>query len=159
MAFKNNRAFFRQPLRNAGMLQIRAGDFISKRKQDLGNTAHADAADAYEMDTLNFCKHLRLCRFAAHRLRASPTFDAFLHLMQRAYRARRVRPFICPTARSCSRQRYKSILADCRLLAANCFPSPAPLPSAPLFPQRHGAKVLVPAPTFPLDASDHQTAL
>ena len=39
------------------LLQIGPGHLVSERKQHLGNAAHADAADAYEMYPLNFCKH------------------------------------------------------------------------------------------------------
>src|SRR5689334_569208 len=80
MAFKNNRASLRQPLRNAGTLQIRARNLVSKRKQYLGNAAHADAADAYKMNTLNFCKH-SLCRFAPNRYRALPDLYFLLRLI------------------------------------------------------------------------------
>ena len=47
----------RQALRDGGGLQIGAGDLVAEVQQDLGNAAHADAADAYEMDALDFGKH------------------------------------------------------------------------------------------------------
>ena len=55
--FKDSGAQRGQALRDAGILEVGAGDFIAKIQQDLGNAAHADAADAYEMDALDFRKH------------------------------------------------------------------------------------------------------
>ena len=40
-----------------GILQIGTGNFVAKIQQHLGNTAHADATDADEMNTLNLGKH------------------------------------------------------------------------------------------------------
>jgi hypothetical protein len=37
--------------------QIGAGNFVAEVQQYLGNAAHADAADAYEMDALDFGEH------------------------------------------------------------------------------------------------------
>ena len=53
----------------AECLQIRAGNFVAEIQQHLGDTAHADAADAYEMDALNFGEHK--VNFLATDLRGS----------------------------------------------------------------------------------------
>jgi hypothetical protein len=47
----------RQALRDCGTFQVGAGDFVAEVQQYLGNAAHADAADAYEMDALDFGEH------------------------------------------------------------------------------------------------------
>ena len=39
------------------MPQVGAADAITKGEQHFGNSAHADAADAYEMNALNLGKH------------------------------------------------------------------------------------------------------
>jgi hypothetical protein len=57
MTFDGERAERSQALRHAGTLQIRAGDSVAEVQQHLGNAAHADAADAYEMDALDFGEH------------------------------------------------------------------------------------------------------
>ncbi len=41
----------------ADFSQVGAGDLVSQVEQHLGDTAHADAANADEMDALNLCKH------------------------------------------------------------------------------------------------------
>ena len=46
-----------QALRHRGILQVGAGNFVAEIEQHLGNATHADAADAYEMNALNFRKH------------------------------------------------------------------------------------------------------
>jgi hypothetical protein len=57
MAFKNDGAQIGQALRDGGRLEVGARDFVAEREQDLGDPAHADAAYAYEMYTLNLGKH------------------------------------------------------------------------------------------------------
>ncbi len=47
----------RETLRDRRTLQIGAGNLVAEIQQDLGNTAHADPADAYEVDALDFCEH------------------------------------------------------------------------------------------------------
>ena len=46
-----------QPLGDSRTLQIRAGNLIAEIQQHLGNPAHADPADAHEMNALNLGKH------------------------------------------------------------------------------------------------------
>ena len=41
-------------------LQIGAGNLVAEVQQHLGNAAHADAADADKMNSLNFGKHKKL---------------------------------------------------------------------------------------------------
>src|SRR5579859_1195693 len=57
MAFEDDGAFFRQAFGDGRGLKIGPGDFIAEREQDLGNAAHADAADTYKVYSLYFCKH------------------------------------------------------------------------------------------------------
>ena len=57
MSLKDRGAQTGQPLRHGGTLQVGAGNFVAEIEQHLGNAAHADAADAYEMNALNFCEH------------------------------------------------------------------------------------------------------
>jgi hypothetical protein len=57
VAFEDDSAQRSEPLRNRGTLEIGTRDLIAQVQQDFGNATHADAADAYEMDTLNFGKH------------------------------------------------------------------------------------------------------
>src|ERR1700680_4030764 len=38
-------------------LQVRARNFVTEIEQHLGNATHADAADTYEMDALNYGEH------------------------------------------------------------------------------------------------------
>jgi hypothetical protein len=62
---------FGQPLGDAP-LQVGAGDLVAEVQQHLGDAAHADAADADEMDALNFCKHAGIaeesfCFLKVHR--------------------------------------------------------------------------------------------
>ena len=66
MAFKDNGPKLGQTLGDRRELQVRPGDFVAERQQDLGDAAHADAADAYEMNTLYFCEH-GLCDYRAFR--------------------------------------------------------------------------------------------
>src|SRR6476619_1465416 len=76
MAFKNDGAFFRQALSNAGTLEVRAGHFVAERQQHFSNAAHADAANPDEMYPLNFCKHFS-GRFATNRYTALLTSNFF----------------------------------------------------------------------------------
>ena len=41
----------------AELFRSEPGDLIAEIQQDLGDTAHADAANAHEMDALDFCEH------------------------------------------------------------------------------------------------------
>ena len=44
----------------AELLQVGAGDPVAEVQQHFGDAAHADAADAHEMNALNFGKHENL---------------------------------------------------------------------------------------------------
>ncbi len=55
--FEDGGAQASQPLRDGGILQIRARNPVAKVDQHLGNAAHADAPDADEMNALDFGKH------------------------------------------------------------------------------------------------------
>ena len=57
MAFEHGCAQAGQPLGDGGALQVGAGDLVAEIQQHLGDAAHADAADAYEMDALNLGEH------------------------------------------------------------------------------------------------------
>ena len=57
VTFVNHRSQTREPLRYRTRLHIGAGNLIAKVQQHLGNAAHADAANAYEMNALNLGKH------------------------------------------------------------------------------------------------------
>ena len=57
MALEDLRSQRYQPRRNRRMSQVGAADAVAKGEQHLGNAAHADAADAYEMNALNLGKH------------------------------------------------------------------------------------------------------
>ncbi len=46
-----------QALGDGRAFQVGAGDLVAKVQQDLGNTAHADATDADEMDALDLGEH------------------------------------------------------------------------------------------------------
>ena|SRR5437660_3177152 len=50
----------REPLYDRRTFQVGAGNLIPKIQQHLGNTAHADATDAHEMNTLNLGEHENL---------------------------------------------------------------------------------------------------
>ena len=58
MALEDGGAQAGQALGHRRTLQIRTGNPVAKAQQHLGNPAHADAADAYEMNTLDFGEHL-----------------------------------------------------------------------------------------------------
>jgi hypothetical protein len=57
MAFQDSCAKTGEALRHRRTFQVRARDLIAEVQQNFGNAAHPNAADAYEMDTLNFCEH------------------------------------------------------------------------------------------------------
>ena len=57
MALEGLCAEAREPLRYGGSLQVRAGNLVAEIQQNFGDAAHADAADAYEMDALNLGEH------------------------------------------------------------------------------------------------------
>ena len=57
VTFKDLYAHLLQAIGDAGTFQIRTGDTKAKIAQYLGNTGHADAADANEMDVLYPSKH------------------------------------------------------------------------------------------------------
>ena len=46
-----------EPLRGVRLLQVRSRDLVPEVQEHLGDAAHADAADADEMDMLNFFEH------------------------------------------------------------------------------------------------------
>ena len=48
-----------EALRNRRLAQIGPGNLVSQSEQYLSDTAHADTADAYKMNTLNFGEHAR----------------------------------------------------------------------------------------------------
>ena len=48
-----------QPIGNAGLTQVGAGDGIAEGQQYFRDPAHADAANANEMNTLRFREHSR----------------------------------------------------------------------------------------------------
>src|SRR6185503_20239669 len=153
VAFKNDGAFFRQPLRNAGTLEVRAGHFVAEREQYLGYAAHADAANPHEMYPLNFCKHLFLMSLRSeNRYRVSPDLYFLLHLLHWARRASRARPLL-----------RKSMFVALPITAITRSPDHpifplAPPPSVPLCPPHRDERVPAPAPPFALDAWDLQTA-
>ncbi len=61
VAFINSRAQLRQPVGHRAALEIGAGDLHAQIEQNLGNAAHADAADTDEVRVLRCGKHgLRL---------------------------------------------------------------------------------------------------
>ncbi len=55
--FESGRSQSGETLRHRGIFQVGAGNPVAKIQQYLGNPAHADAADAYEMNALNFGEH------------------------------------------------------------------------------------------------------
>src|SRR5215472_16959885 len=57
MPFKRCGAQTGQAFGDSGGLEIGAGNLVSEIEQDLRDAAHADAADAYEVDALNFGEH------------------------------------------------------------------------------------------------------
>ena len=57
VAFEDGRAQAGQAMGDGRALQIGAGNLVAEIQQHLGDTAHADAADADEMNALNFGKH------------------------------------------------------------------------------------------------------
>src|SRR6185295_10790234 len=57
MTFGKLNSHLLQPIRDVGLFRIGAGDTESQIDQHLGNTRHADAANANKMDVLNSSKH------------------------------------------------------------------------------------------------------
>src|SRR5215469_1133388 len=57
MTFKGNSAQGGKTMRDSRGLEVGARDLETKVEQHLIDAAHADAADAYEMDTLDLGKH------------------------------------------------------------------------------------------------------
>src|ERR1700722_2797520 len=57
VAFESGRAQRRKPLCNRRVSKIGPGNLIPEIQQHLGNTTHADAADAHAMNALNLGKH------------------------------------------------------------------------------------------------------
>ncbi len=57
MALEGERAECGEAMGDGRGLEVRAGNLIAEVQQDLGDAAHADAADAYEMNALNFGEH------------------------------------------------------------------------------------------------------
>ena len=58
MTFKNGGAQAEQPVGNRRAFQVGAGDAVAQVEQDLGDSAHADAANPYEMYVLRADEHL-----------------------------------------------------------------------------------------------------
>ena len=54
---ENGGAQAHQPVGNAGLAQVGAGNGIAEGQQNFGDAAHADAANANEMNALRFRKH------------------------------------------------------------------------------------------------------
>ncbi len=46
-----------EPLGGRGVTKVGAADAVPQGKQHFGNSAHADAANSYKMNALNFCEH------------------------------------------------------------------------------------------------------
>jgi hypothetical protein len=59
MTFKRNSAQSGKTMCDGRGLEVGARDLETKVKQHLGDTTHANAADAYEMDALDFGEHER----------------------------------------------------------------------------------------------------
>ena len=57
MSLENDRAQSGEPLRDRRTSKVGPGNPVAKIQQHLGNPAHADAADAYEMYALNLGEH------------------------------------------------------------------------------------------------------
>ena len=55
--FKNGRAQGGKPLGDGRMLKVGARNLVAEIQQYLGNPAHADAADADEVNALNLGEH------------------------------------------------------------------------------------------------------
>ena len=56
LADEDLRALLTEPVRQRGLVRVRAGDAESFVEQDFGKTAHTDAADPYEMQELRFAE-------------------------------------------------------------------------------------------------------
>src|ERR1700690_116244 len=69
VAFENERAQILKAIRDYRSLEIRPRNLVAEIQQHLGNPAHADAADAYEMNALNLGKHRVRVNFLATDLR------------------------------------------------------------------------------------------
>ena len=77
MTFINGRTQFLEPFGNIRKPHVGAGDGVTEREKNLGDAAHADAADADEMDALEVAEGdhhgfalARLpCTFAASSIR------------------------------------------------------------------------------------------
>ena len=54
VAFKNDCPEFLETVGNGRFSKVGTGNLIAEVEQYLGDTAHADTADAYEMDALDF---------------------------------------------------------------------------------------------------------
>ena len=57
MAFEGDGAHAGEAMGDGRGLEVGAGDLVAEVEQDFGDTAHADAADADEMNALNFGEH------------------------------------------------------------------------------------------------------
>src|SRR5829696_3718132 len=71
MSFGDTGAERAQPIRDARELQIRAADGVAEIQQDLGDTGHAGAADADEMDVAYAAHTRRHARTSASSRQAS----------------------------------------------------------------------------------------
>ena len=57
VSFKDGCAQPRQTLGHGRKLEVGAGNLVSEREQNLGDAAHADAANADKMNALYLCEH------------------------------------------------------------------------------------------------------
>ena len=58
MAFKNRSAQAEKTVGDRRAFQVGSGDAVAQVEQDLGDSAHADAANPYEMYVLRADEHL-----------------------------------------------------------------------------------------------------
>ena len=79
MLAANNRSHFSQARCHRRGLAIGSGNLVSEIEQHLGNSAHADAANAHEMNALNFRKH---GKDVFLNDRVEPTFSACPELVE-----------------------------------------------------------------------------
>src|SRR5579864_4241033 len=68
MAFENHRSARGEPCGGGGQSQIRASDRIAQFEQHLRQSAHADSADAGEVDGLRLKKHFNTVLFRLSQL-------------------------------------------------------------------------------------------
>jgi hypothetical protein len=57
MSIENDRSEALQSRGHRRRPEVAAGNAVAERKQNFGDTAHADSADTYEMYALQFSEH------------------------------------------------------------------------------------------------------